>query len=124
MTNNTNEMTPTNQELATLANDFLTAVREHNKALVERAHAIYLSILSLFAEYRTAKAEYAELYNIVDTLADALSAGADEMEGFVTYHAEVEKLFAAIEALATPQTIEDEDEDDTAPSPEAMQTVA
>lgn len=107
-----NATTPTNQKIATLAGEFLSALHEHHVTLVNNAHATLMTIVELFRNYREIKAEYAELYSIVDTLADALAEGAEDMEGYVLYHTEVEKLFAAIEKITEPQPIEDEDEDD------------
>ena len=107
-----NATTPTNQKIATLAGEFLSALHEHHVNLVNNAHTTLMTIVELFRNYREIKAEYAELYSIVDTLADALAEGAEEMEGYVLYHEEVEKLFAAIEKITEPQPIEDEDEDD------------
>ena len=107
-----NATTPTNQKIAMLAGEFLSALHEHHTALVNNAHTTLMTIVELFRNYREIKAEYAELYSIVDTLADALAEGAEDMEGYALYHEEVEKLFAAIEKITEPQPIEDEDEDD------------
>lgn len=102
--------TPSNKEIASLANNFVNAIHEYHLSLVNEAQSTLTSMLALFKHYRGIKQEYSELFAIVDAVSDALADSVEEMDGYDVLHNEVERLFTAIEELVNPANAVDEND--------------